>query len=74
MLIKILTYENCIVDTTTIVRYEVFDAIKLLNSLENLNDTLKSIARGYLVGIISKKDSNKVEVDKTYILQEFMVN
>ena len=69
-----MTYENCIVDTTTIVRYEVFDAIKLLNSLENLNDTLKSIARGYLVGIISKKDSNKVEVDKTYILQEFMVN
>lgn len=70
--LQILTYENCIVDTTTIVRYEVFDAIKLLNSLENLNDTLKSIARGYLVGIISKKDSNKVEVDKTYILQEFM--
>ncbi len=66
--------ENTIIDTTTIVRYEVFDPIKLLNNLEDQNNTLKSVARGYLVNIISKKDSGKVEKEKSYIIQEFTVS
>lgn len=69
--LQILTWENAIVDTTTVVRYEVLDAIKLLNTLEDLNSTLKSVARGYLVSNISEKDTIKIEREKNYIMQDF---
>ena len=49
------------------------DPIKLINTLQDLNGTLKSVARGYLVRIISKKDANKIEDEKNYIIQEFKV-
>jgi hypothetical protein len=70
--LQILTEENAIVDTTTIMRYEIVDAIKLLNSLEDLNGTLKSVARGILVATISKKDSCVLEKEKSYILQDVL--
>lgn len=69
--LQILTHENSIVDLTSIIRYEVFDAIKLMNTLEDLNGTLKSVARGLLINIISKKDAGQVERDKSYIIQDF---
>lgn len=70
--LQVLTEENAIVDTTTIMRYEIIDAIKLLNSLEDLNGTLKSVARGILVATVSKKDSCMVEKEKSYIVQDIM--
>lgn len=69
--LQILNHENAIIDTTTIVRYEIFDPVKLLNTLEDLNMTLKSVARGYLVANVSNKDSNIVEREKNYIIQDF---
>lgn len=68
--LQILNQENDIIDTTTVMRYEIVDAIKLLNSLEDLNGALKSVARGILVGLISKKDSTLIEKEKNYILQD----
>lgn len=56
------------------MRYEIVDAIKLLNSLEDLNGALKSVARGILVGLISKKDSTLIEKEKNYILQDITVS
>jgi len=70
--LQILTEENAIVDTTSIIRYEIVDAIKLLNSLEDLTGTLKSVARGILVATISKKDSCMLEKEKSYILQDVL--
>jgi hypothetical protein len=42
--------------------------------LQDLNNTLKSVARGFLVSMISKKDTHRIEIEKDYILQEFKVN
>ena len=55
------------------MRYEIIDAIKLLNSLEDLNGTLKSVARSILVAAVSKKEACIVEKEKSYILQDVMV-
>ena len=70
---KILNFDNAIIDLSTQVRFQVMDPIKLSNTLQDLNGTLKSVARGYLVGIISKKDANKIEIEKSYIIQDFKV-
>lgn len=69
-----MNYENAIVQTSTQVRYKIVDVIKMTNSLQDLSASLKSVARGMLVNIISKKDPGKIEVEKSYIIQDMKVN
>lgn len=46
----------------------------MTNSVQDLNSSLKSIARGILFTMISKKDTNKVENEKSYLTQELQVD
>jgi hypothetical protein len=68
-----LNHENGIVDTSTQIRYKINDAIKIANSVQDLNHLLKSVARSVLVSLISKKDLSKIEIEKSYIIQDVKV-
>lgn len=71
--LQILNQENAILDTTTQVRYQIIDVVKVTNTLQDLNNSLKSISRGILVSFLSKIDSNKIEREKNFLTQEFRV-
>ncbi len=68
-----MNHENGIVDTSTQIRYKINDAIKIANSVQDLNHLLKSVARSVLVSLISKKDLSKIEIEKSYIIQDVKV-
>ena len=68
-----MNHENGIVDTSTQIRYKINDAIKIANSVQDLNHLLKSVARSVLVSLISKKDLSKIEIEKSYIVQDVKV-
>ena len=45
----------------------------MTNSLQDLNLSMKSITRGTLVNLLSKKDASKIEIEKGYLTQEIKV-
>lgn len=68
--LQILNHENAIIDTTTQIRYQIIDVIKVTNTLQDLNTSLKSISRGIMVSFLSKKDATKIEREKNFLTQE----
>ncbi len=56
------------------IRYRITDVIKVTNSLQDINLSLKSIARSHLVNQFSKVDLGKIEIEKNYIKQQFVVD
>jgi hypothetical protein len=68
-----LNHENAIIDTTTQIRYQIIDVIKVTNTLQDLNSSLKSISRGIMVSFLSKKDATKIEREKNFLTQEIKV-
>lgn len=71
--LKILNHENAIIDTTTQIRYQIFDVVKVTNTLQDSNNSIKSIARGVMVSSLSKVDTNKIEKEKNFLSQEVKV-
>ena len=45
----------------------------MTNSVQDLNSSLKSIARSLLINSISKKDTSKLENEIYYLKQDFKV-
>ncbi len=68
-----MNHENAIIDTTTQIRYQIIDVIKVTNTLQDLNSSLKSISRGIMVSFLSKKDATKIEREKNFLTQEIKV-
>ncbi len=52
----------------------ITDIVKMTNSLQDLNISLKSITRSTMTNLLSKKDASKVEMEKVYLAQELKVN
>ncbi|RNA13421.1 stomatin 1 isoform X2 [Brachionus plicatilis] len=69
--LQIITFETSIIDLSTVIRYKIDDIIKMTNSLQDSNTLLRSISRGILISIASKKDTNKIESDKMNFTLEF---
>ena len=46
----------------------------MTNTIQDFNNSLKAIARGVLVNLVSKKDAGKIELEINYIKQEFVVS
>ena len=46
----------------------------MTNTIQDFNNSLKAIARGVLVNLVSKKDAGKIEIEINYIKQEFVVS
>lgn len=68
--LQVLNHENSIADTSLQVRYRINDVIKAANSVKDVTHMLKSLARSIMVGILSKKDSNRIEVEAHYMKQD----
>lgn len=58
---------------STVIHYKINDVNKMTNSLQDSNTILRSICRGVLISITSKKDTYKIENEKTDLIQEFKV-
>ena len=61
-------------DVSIQIRYRINDVIKMTNTIQDFNTSLKAMARGILVNFISKKDAGKIEIEINYIKQEFVVS
>lgn len=59
---------------STQVRYRIDDVIKLTNSLQDVNHSLKSVVRSVLVSLVSKMNISKIEIEKSYIKQDVIVS
>lgn len=55
------------------IRYRIDDVVKINNTLQDSNSLLRSISRGILINIASKKDINKIENEKNNFIDEFKV-
>ena len=71
---KIFTSDNGIVELTIQVNYFINDVIKVENTLQNLNHSIKSLTRSLLIEYVSKKSANKIEMELYYIKAEVKVN
>lgn len=69
--LQILSYETAIIDLSTVIRYQINDVIKVTNSLQDSNALLRSLARGILITLVSKKDLSKIEIEKSYLIEDF---
>ena len=68
--LQIINYENAIIDISTRIRYVINDVLKMTNSVQDLSVSIKSITRGTLVNLLSKKDASKIEREKNYFTQD----
>lgn len=67
---KIINYENCIIETSTQIRYLINDVIKMQNNVADLNTSLRPLARSLLMQYVSKKTTSKIEQELYYIKNE----
>ncbi|CAF0721745.1 unnamed protein product [Brachionus calyciflorus] len=69
--LQILSHETAIIELSTVIRYQINDVIKVTNSLQDSNALLRSLSRGILISIVTKKALSKLENEKNYIAEEF---
>ena len=72
--LQVLNVENAIVDVSTQIRYIITDVIKASTNVQDIGGTIKSLARGILVSIISKRDANKIETENHHIKYEIQAS
>ena len=58
------------VELSTVIRYRINDVIKAQNSLQDLNQCIKPIARSMIIERISRKDACKLEQELYFLKSE----